>query len=189
METRTPGNFSDSPSSQGFLQPLPGGWELWDTHPVPPAGRRHCNRKKPEVGGTALSKPRLVLVLQTRECCAGFFGPQCQPCPGNAQYVCFGNGICLDGVNGTGMCECGEGFRGTACETCIEGKYGIHCDQAINACEISNGGCSTKAYCKRTTPGSRVCVCKAGYTGDGIVCLVPSTVSLGLSRFGEVEKM
>lgn len=42
---------------------------------------------------------------------------------------------------------------------------------AINACEISNGGCSTKAICKRTTPGSRECVCKAGYTGDGIVCL------------------
>ncbi|KAH0516419.1 Stabilin-2 [Microtus ochrogaster] len=42
---------------------------------------------------------------------------------------------------------------------------------AINACEVSNGGCSAKADCKRTTPGSRVCVCKAGYTGDGIVCL------------------
>lgn len=42
---------------------------------------------------------------------------------------------------------------------------------AINACEISNGGCSAKADCKRTTPGSRTCVCKAGYTGDGIVCL------------------
>lgn len=45
---------------------------------------------------------------------------------------------------------------------------------AINACEISNGGCSAKADCKRTIPGSRVCVCKAGYTGDGIVCLGPS---------------
>ncbi|KAK7813719.1 hypothetical protein U0070_001425 [Myodes glareolus] len=42
---------------------------------------------------------------------------------------------------------------------------------AINACEVSNGGCSAKADCKRTTPGNRVCVCKAGYTGDGIVCL------------------
>ncbi|ELW71592.1 Stabilin-2 [Tupaia chinensis] len=107
----------------------------------------------------------------TRECCAGFFGLQCQPCPGKAQDVCFGNGICLDGLNGTGVCECGEGFSGTACETCTEGKYGAHCDQAINACEISNGGCSAQADCKRTTPGSRVCVCKAGYTGDGIICL------------------
>ncbi|KAB1270060.1 Stabilin-2 [Camelus dromedarius] len=109
-------------------------------------------------------------VIRTRECCAGYFGPQCQPCPGRAENVCFGNGICLDGINGTGVCECGEGFNGTACETCAEGKYGIHCDQAINACEISNGGCSAKAVCKRTTPGRRVCVCKAGYAGDGIMC-------------------
>ncbi|KAF5926521.1 hypothetical protein HPG69_001149, partial [Diceros bicornis minor] len=69
----------------------------------------------------------------TRECCAGFFGPQCQPCPGKAENVCFGNGICLDGMNGTGVCECGEGFRGTACETCAEGKYGIHCDQGAHS--------------------------------------------------------
>ncbi|KAF7240662.1 Stabilin-2 [Varanus komodoensis] len=41
---------------------------------------------------------------------------------------------------------------------------------SINACEANNGGCSAKAECRRTTPGNRVCVCKAGYTGDGIVC-------------------
>ncbi|OBS64236.1 hypothetical protein A6R68_07227, partial [Neotoma lepida] len=169
-------------------------------------------------------------IVKTKGCCAGFFGPQCQACPGKGQNVCSGNGFCLDGVNGTGTCECGQGFNGTACETCTEGKYGVHCDQActcvhgrcnqgpsgdgscdcdvgwrgvncdsvafsiqtakpradvrqdstemeqsaqaaINACEISNGGCSAKADCKRTTPGNRVCVCKAGYTGDGIVCL------------------
>ncbi|NXV43294.1 STAB2 protein, partial [Uria aalge] len=42
---------------------------------------------------------------------------------------------------------------------------------AIDACETSNGGCSAKAECRRTTPGNRVCVCDAGYTGDGIVCI------------------
>lgn len=42
---------------------------------------------------------------------------------------------------------------------------------AIDACESSNGGCSSKAECRRTTPGNRACVCHAGYTGDGIVCL------------------
>lgn len=42
---------------------------------------------------------------------------------------------------------------------------------AINPCETRNGGCAPEAYCKRTTPGSRVCECKADYTGDGIVCL------------------
>ncbi|KAJ6658971.1 hypothetical protein lerEdw1_019608 [Lerista edwardsae] len=175
-------------------------------------------------------QPKCTKNFVTRECCAGFYGPQCEPCPGLAGNVCFGNGICLDGVNGTGSCECEAGFKGLACDRCIEGKYGSNCDQecacihgecssgikgdgsckcdvgwrgvkcesaafsismaqhiasvqpgfkgmghtvqaTINACEASNGGCSAKAECRRTTPGNRVCVCKAGYTGDGIVCL------------------
>uniref|UniRef100_A0A8U7M4K0 Stabilin 2 n=1 Tax=Corvus moneduloides TaxID=1196302 RepID=A0A8U7M4K0_CORMO len=183
------------------------------------------------------------LGFQTRECCVGFFGQQCQPCPGKAGSACFGNGVCLDGINGTGTCQCEEGFVGTACESCSEGKYGPNCDQvctcvhgkcssgidgdgscecdvgwrgvtceteieddacnaschtsakytdphekqeaspalwfnlcccpcsAIDACESSNGGCSAKAECRRTTPGNRACVCSAGYTGDGIVCI------------------
>ncbi|RLW00187.1 hypothetical protein DV515_00009195 [Chloebia gouldiae] len=136
-------------------------------------------------------------------CCAGFFGPQCQPCPGRAGSACSGNGVCLDGINGTGSCQCDQGFEGTACESCSQGRYGRSCDQvctcvhgkcssgvngdgscecdigwrgvtcetAIDACESSNGGCSSKAECRRTTPGNRACVCSAGYTGDGIVCI------------------
>lgn len=84
---------------------------------------------KPEDGRVTSSPSSLVLPFQTKECCAGYFGPQCQPCPGSAEGICFGNGICLDGANGTGVCECGGGFGGTACETCVEGKYGAHCDQ------------------------------------------------------------
>uniref|UniRef100_A0A8C3R7U3 Stabilin 2 n=1 Tax=Cyanoderma ruficeps TaxID=181631 RepID=A0A8C3R7U3_9PASS len=175
-------------------------------------------------------RPKCAKTIITRECCAGFFSQQCQPCPGKAGNACFGNGVCLDGINGTGTCQCEEGFAGTACETCSEGKYGQNCDQvctcvhgkcnsgvdgdgscecdigwrgvtcetgdclllsngtayckcaagfegngtfctAIDACESNNGGCSSKAECRRTTPGNRACVCRAGYTGDGIVCL------------------
>uniref|UniRef100_A0A8C2STS6 Stabilin 2 n=1 Tax=Coturnix japonica TaxID=93934 RepID=A0A8C2STS6_COTJA len=186
-------------------------------------------------------QPKCAKTIITRECCAGFFGQQCQPCPGKAGSACFGNGICLDGINGSGICQCGAGFVGTACESCAEGKYGRNCDQvcacvhgkcssgingdgscecnvgwrgvtceseikddacnntchtsakyvqnllepckhigfnlgchhcsAIDACETSNGGCSANAECRKTTPGNRVCVCKAGYTGDGVVCL------------------
>ncbi|MEE6480097.1 hypothetical protein FKM82_012459 [Ascaphus truei] len=105
----------------------------------------------------------------TRDCCSGFFGQQCLSCPGKAGNPCFGNGICLDGVNGTGTCQCEEGYSGTACETCVQGKYGTNCDQ--DACATRNGGCANEAECHRTTPGNRICVCKPGYTGDGVVCL------------------
>lgn len=56
---------------------------------------------------------------------------------------------------------------------------------AINPCETSNGGCSVKAECRRTTPGYRVCVCNAGYTGDGIVCF--GKYSLYAYRLSEME--
>uniref|UniRef100_A0A8C9BB91 Stabilin-2 n=1 Tax=Phocoena sinus TaxID=42100 RepID=A0A8C9BB91_PHOSS len=101
-------------------------------------------------------QPKCVKTVFTRECCAGYFGPQCQPCPGKAENVCFGNGICLDGVNSTGMCVCGEGFSGTACETCTEGKYGIHCDQA---CTCVHGRCS------QGPAGDGSCNCDVGWRG------------------------
>ncbi|XP_045147126.1 stabilin-2 [Echinops telfairi] len=101
-------------------------------------------------------QPKCVKTIITRECCAGFFGPECQPCPGTAGNVCFGNGICLDGTNGTGSCECGEGFSGTACETCTEGKYGIHCDQA---CSCVHGRCS------QGPSGDGSCDCDVGWRG------------------------
>nr|CAI9694342.1 unnamed protein product [Rangifer tarandus platyrhynchus] len=101
-------------------------------------------------------QPKCVKTVITRECCAGYFGPQCQPCPGKAENVCFGNGICLDGANGTGVCECGRGFSGTACETCTEGKYGIHCDQA---CTCVHGRCSQGPW------GDGTCDCDVGWRG------------------------
>ncbi len=71
------------------------------------------------------------LCLQERKCCAGYYGINCEKCPGPEGQSCFGNGVCVDGINGTGVCQCNQGFNGTACETCQAGKYGIHCDQGI----------------------------------------------------------
>uniref|UniRef100_A0A8C6W213 Stabilin-2 n=1 Tax=Nannospalax galili TaxID=1026970 RepID=A0A8C6W213_NANGA len=99
---------------------------------------------------------KCVKTVITRACCAGFFGPQCQACPGTGQNTCSGNGICLDGVNGTGLCECGQGFNGTACETCTEGKYGIHCDQV---CSCVHGRCS------QGPSGDGSCDCDVGWRG------------------------
>ncbi|XP_006888640.1 PREDICTED: stabilin-2 [Elephantulus edwardii] len=101
-------------------------------------------------------QPTCVKTVITKECCAGFFGPQCQPCPGRIGDACLGNGICLDGVNGTGVCECGEGFNGTACETCMEGKYGIHCDQV---CPCVHG------QCNQGPSGDGTCKCDVGWRG------------------------
>ncbi|XP_030100815.1 stabilin-2 isoform X1 [Mus musculus] len=97
-----------------------------------------------------------VRTIITSACCAGFFGPQCQACPGKGQNVCSGNGFCLDGVNGTGTCECEQGFNGTACETCTEGKYGIHCDQA---CSCVHGRCN------QGPSGDGSCDCDVGWRG------------------------
>ncbi|XP_012590675.1 PREDICTED: stabilin-2 [Condylura cristata] len=101
-------------------------------------------------------QPKCVKTIITRECCAGYFGPQCLPCPGSAKNICSGNGICLDGVNGTGTCECGEGFNGTVCESCTEGMYGIHCDQA---CPCVHGRCS------QGPSGDGSCECDVGWRG------------------------
>ncbi|KAM6153254.1 stabilin-2 [Erethizon dorsatum] len=101
-------------------------------------------------------RPVCMRMVITRECCAGFFGPQCQACPGQRGSVCFGNGVCMDGVNGTGACECGPGFSGTACETCVDGKYGVHCDQA---CSCVHGRCN------QGPSGDGSCDCDVGWRG------------------------
>uniref|UniRef100_A0A8C0IEQ5 Stabilin 2 n=1 Tax=Bubo bubo TaxID=30461 RepID=A0A8C0IEQ5_BUBBB len=134
-----------------------------------------------------LSLITAFLGFQMRECCAGFFGQQCQPCPGKAGNACFGNGVCLDGINGTGACECGAGFVGTACESCIEGKYGRNCDQA---CACVHGKCSSgingdgscecdvgwrgvtceTGNCLLLSNGTGYCKCAAGFEGNGTFC-------------------
>ncbi|KAM4711664.1 stabilin-2 [Anableps anableps] len=89
-------------------------------------------------------------------CCEGFFGEHCEPCPGPKGQACFGNGRCLDGINGTGICKCNKDFNGTACETCQSGKYGVHCDQE---CQCQNGRCDEGLN------GDGTCECDVGWRG------------------------
>uniref|UniRef100_M4A4Z0 Stabilin 2 n=1 Tax=Xiphophorus maculatus TaxID=8083 RepID=M4A4Z0_XIPMA len=90
-----------------------------------------------------------------RRCCEGFFGEHCEPCPGPKGQACFGNGLCSDGVNGTGVCKCNKDFHGTACESCQSGKYGVHCDQ----CRCKNG------LCNEGLNGDGTCECDVGWRG------------------------
>lgn len=98
-----------------------------------------------------IMKGKSLLRLQVRRCCGGFFGEHCEPCPGPKGQPCFGNGVCLDGTNGTGVCQCNKGFNGTACETCQSGKYGVHCDQgtftSFTSHDITVPSCLTLLCC------------------------------------------
>ncbi|KAJ8006691.1 hypothetical protein DPEC_G00109850 [Dallia pectoralis] len=91
-----------------------------------------------------------------RKCCGGFYGEHCEQCPGPNDHPCYQNGLCQDGINGTGVCQCNKGFNGTACETCQVGKYGIHCDQD---CKCDNGRCNDGIN------GDGTCECDAYWRG------------------------
>ena len=46
--------------------------------------------------------------LTCNQCAIGFYGPKCLPCQRNPadQQICGSNGICDDGIHGTGECFC-----------------------------------------------------------------------------------
>ncbi|XP_063111536.1 stabilin-2 isoform X2 [Cavia porcellus] len=144
---------------------IQGKCEHCQKPPICPPGTKPLEKRSPCVSSFYFMGKRSVFIgcrptctrtVITRSCCAGFFGPQCQACPGQLGSTCFGNGICMDGVNGTGMCACDPGFQGTACETCVDGKYGIHCDQA---CTCVHGRCN------QGPSGDGSCDCDVGWRG------------------------
>ncbi|KAL4226505.1 Stabilin-2 [Mactra antiquata] len=64
-------------------------------------------------------------------CCAGFFGPDCQMCPGGWTNPCNGHGTCDDGISGTGECSCYPQFTGVSCGDCIKNRWGPNCTQDV----------------------------------------------------------
>ncbi|KAI4563713.1 hypothetical protein MJG53_016287 [Ovis ammon polii x Ovis aries] len=108
--------------------------------------------------------------IQVPDCCPGFFGTLCEPCPGGLGGVCSGHGQCQDRLLGSGECRCHEGFHGMACEMCELGRYGPNCTGAVDPCARDHGGCSPHANCTTVAPGQRTCTCLDGYTGDGELC-------------------
>lgn len=90
--------------------------------------------------GLGLSPPLpIALPLQVPDCCPGFFGTLCEPCPGGLGGVCSGHGQCQDRFLGNGECRCQEGFHGTACEMCELGRYGPTCSGGEVGTESEGG--------------------------------------------------
>ncbi|XP_006876089.1 PREDICTED: stabilin-1 [Chrysochloris asiatica] len=139
--------------------------------------------------------------IEVPDCCPGYFGTLCEPCPGGLGGVCSGHGQCQDRFLGSGECRCQEGFHGTACEMCELGRYGANCagvcDCAHGLCQeglhgdgscVCNVGwqglrcdqkitspqcpekCDPNANCIQDSAGASVCVCSAGYSGNGTQC-------------------
>uniref|UniRef100_A0A8C0JKC5 Stabilin 1 n=1 Tax=Canis lupus dingo TaxID=286419 RepID=A0A8C0JKC5_CANLU len=94
--------------------------------------------------------------IQVPDCCPGFFGTLCEPCPGGQGGVCSGHGQCQDRLLGSGECRCHEGFHGTACEMCELGRYGPTC---AGVCDCAHG------LCQEGLQGDGSCVCNVGWQG------------------------
>ncbi|XP_034353974.1 stabilin-1 isoform X2 [Arvicanthis niloticus] len=97
-----------------------------------------------------------VKQIQVPDCCPGFFGTLCEPCPGGLGGICSGHGQCQDRFLGNGECRCQEGFHGTACEMCELGRYGPTCS---GVCDCDHG------LCQEGLRGNGSCVCNVGWQG------------------------
>ncbi|KAK3753425.1 hypothetical protein RRG08_056317 [Elysia crispata] len=98
-------------------------------------------------------KARCLKVIQIPACCQGFWGDNCDECPGGASNQCNGNGVCMK----DGTCSCDSGFRGTACEICEGKTNGSRCSIE---CGCVHGKCIFLSGMKRT-----VCLCHSGFRG------------------------
>ncbi|CAJ1052034.1 stabilin-1 [Xyrichtys novacula] len=97
-------------------------------------------------------------------CYEGFHGTACEDCePGRYGVNCSSkcacaHGKCDDGLAGSGKCLCYKGWKGASCSVEIKD----------DACQ---GACDDNANCITGPKGSAaVCVCMAGYEGNGTHC-------------------
>ncbi|KAK2091262.1 stabilin 1 [Saguinus oedipus] len=114
--------------------------------------------------------------IQVPDCCPGFFGMLCEPCPGGLGGVCSGHGQCQDRFLGSGECRCHEGFHGTACEMCELGRYGPNC---TGVCDCAHG------LCQEGLQGDGSCVCNVGW--QGLRCDQSEWVPMGRGQVATEE--
>lgn len=96
-------------------------------------------------------------VTTVQQCCPGFWGPLCLPCPSWSEKTCNGYGTCNSGKSGNGTCVCDEGYTGFACQNCLnKNAYGDHCR---SECSCVNGKCDSGPE------GNGECYCQPPYLG------------------------
>ncbi|XP_060071055.1 stabilin-2-like [Ylistrum balloti] len=110
-----------------------------------------------------------------RQCCSHYYGYDCLECPGGPDFPCNDNGVCDDGLDGNGTCQCYPGFSGNACQFCEVNNTVQSCGRS---CAFNNGGCSQNAHCDESS-GTTTCICKPGYIGDGSACDEPCVIKNG----------
>ncbi|CUG91883.1 membrane-associated protein, putative [Bodo saltans] len=103
------------------------------------------------------------------DCSPGYFGSSClNECPAGACSPCGGNGVCSQGVTGSGTCACiansafGQ-WGGSDCLSCAAGFYGTSC---LSVCPMLNGVTCPNGACDGGPLGTGVCNCKLGFTRD-----------------------
>eukprot|EP00759_Apiculatamorpha_spiralis_P009053 PhF_6_TR15919/c0_g1_i1/m.24618 len=150
-----------------------------------------------ELGG-----PSDATTCVSLNCAAGRWGPklpnseQCSyPCPAYPN-VCSSHGKCLDGVYGTGVCQCVTGYTGLNCSIpCSPCDHGTCADDGSCLCDSGYGGptCANKCgegservfcgdadsvngYCSWGTKGTGTCTCFSGWGGSACVATCPGLV-------------
>ncbi|GFO27680.1 stabilin-2 [Plakobranchus ocellatus] len=104
-------------------------------------------------------------------CCAGFYGPLCEECPGGVDLPCNGHGVCFDTLSGNGTCACDPGFEGIDCSECEDRSLAPpECETTHPSCERNVSGCHDNATCEANAIGPGRCTCMPGHHGDGQWC-------------------
>ncbi|XP_070594767.1 stabilin-1 isoform X2 [Erythrolamprus reginae] len=94
---------------------------------------------------------------EEKQCCSGYWGPDCHECPGGSENVCNQHGTCLEGIGNNGTCICNANYSGFACQHCKdENHFGPDCQ---SVCECQHG------VCNHGPSGDGKCSCYARYTG------------------------
>uniref|UniRef100_A0A3B3BDQ0 Stabilin 1 n=1 Tax=Oryzias melastigma TaxID=30732 RepID=A0A3B3BDQ0_ORYME len=86
------------------------------------------------------------------QCCPGFWGPLCLPCPSWSGKICNFNGACMDGDLGNGTCICNVSLTV------------LHSLVNLGSCLYAECDCQ-RGVCNQGPEGDGKCMCQPPYTG------------------------